>query len=93
MRSSARDTTINLRVSTARRSLIDQAAEVLGKTRTEFLLEAAAEKAQRVLLDQTVFALDPGAFRRFEELLDAPVNRSAVNRLLKRRAPWERKSK
>lgn len=93
MRRPARDTTINLRVSTARRSLIDQAAAVVGKTRTEFLLEAAAEKAQRVLLDQTVFALDAATFSRFERLLEAPVKSAAVKRLLSRRAPWERRQK
>ena len=93
MRSPARDTTINLRVSTARRSLIDQAAAALGKSRTDFLLEAATEKAQQVLLDRTVFALDPGAFRRFEKLLQAPIDRSGVNRLMKRRAPWEPRQK
>lgn len=93
MASSTRTATINLRVSTARRSLIDQAAAALGKSRTEFLLEAAAEKAQQVLLDRTVFALDETAHRKFEELLAAPANRGAVNRLLKRRAPWERGSK
>ncbi len=88
----ARDTTINLRVSTARRSLIDQAAAALGKSRTDFLLEAAAEKAQQVLLDRTVFALDPAAFKKFERLLAAPVARTRVKRLLSRRAPWERRS-
>jgi len=93
MRRAARDTTINLRVSTARRSLIDQAAAALGKSRTDFLLEAAAEKAQQVLLDRTVFALDAAAFRRFERLLEAPLRGSRVKRLLARRAPWESSGK
>jgi uncharacterized protein (DUF1778 family) len=86
-----RETIINLRARAAQRALIDQAAEVQGKSRTEFMLEAACEKAQQVLLDRTVFALDAKRFRRFVELLDAPVDTGgALGRLLARHAPWER---
>lgn len=86
-----RATTINLRAPAAQRALIDQAAEVQGKSRTDFMLEAACEKAQQVLLDRTVFALDARRFRRFVELLDAPVDANrALARLLAKRAPWER---
>jgi uncharacterized protein (DUF1778 family) len=86
-----RETIINLRAPAAQRALIDQAAQVQGKSRTDFMLEAACEKAQQVLLDRTVFALDAKRFRRFVELLDAPVDTNeALARLLAKRAPWER---
>jgi uncharacterized protein (DUF1778 family) len=86
-----RETTINLRAPATQRALIDQAAEVQGKSRTDFMLEAACEKAQQVLLDRTVFALDAKRFRRFVELLDAPVDTNrALTRLLAKPAPWER---
>jgi uncharacterized protein (DUF1778 family) len=86
-----RETIINLRAPATQRALIDQAAQVQGKTRTDFMLEAAYEKAQQVLLDRTVFALDAKSFERFVELLDAPVKTNkALNRLLTKRAPWER---
>lgn len=85
-----RETTINLRAPTARRALIDQAAEVLGKSRTDFMLDAASEKAQQVLLDRTVFALDNKRFRQFTRMLEAPLaTGKAVKKLLQRRAPWE----
>lgn len=85
-----RETTINLRAPGAQRALIDQAAHLAGKSRTDFMLEAACEKAQRVLLDRTVFALDTAGFQRFTELLDAPLDeRTALTRLLSRRAAWE----
>lgn len=94
MASTARDTVINLRADSNRRSLIDRAATLVGKSRTEFVLEAAAEKAQQVLLDQTVFVLDSGGFKRFSQLLDAPLAKSGpIKRLMARRAPWERGSK
>jgi uncharacterized protein (DUF1778 family) len=87
----ARETTINLRAPAAQRSLIDRAAQAQGKSRTDFMLEAACEKAQQVLLDRTVFALDEKRFARFAKLLEAPVkaNRKLAG-LLARRAPWER---
>ncbi len=92
--STARETTINLRASTARRALIDQAAQLSGKSRTDFMLDAACEKAQQVMLDRTVFALDKSGFRRFAKILDAPItNSNAILRLLKRRAPWESKAR
>lgn len=86
----ARETTINLRAPSAQRALIDQAAQLTGKSRTDFMLQAACEKAQQVLLDRTVFALDEAGFQRFTALLDAPVeNSEALSRLLSRRSPWE----
>jgi uncharacterized protein (DUF1778 family) len=89
--SAPRETTINLRAPSAQRALIDQAAQVQGKSRTDFMLEAAYEKAQQVLLDRTVFALDARRFNKFAGILDAPVKTSkALSRLLVKRAPWER---
>ena len=86
-----RETTINLRAPAAQRALIDQAAQVQGKTRTDFMLEAAYEKAQQVLLDRTVFALDAKSLDRFVKLLDAPLKTNkALSRLLTKLAPWER---
>lgn len=49
---------INLRVLPEQRQLIDHAAKVLGKNRSDFMLEAACEHAQSVLLDQVFFTLD-----------------------------------
>lgn len=37
---------INLRALAEQRDLIDQAARVLGKNRSDFMLEAACERAQ-----------------------------------------------
>jgi uncharacterized protein (DUF1778 family) len=56
------------------------------------MLEAAYEKAQQVLLDRTVFALDAKSLERFVLLLEAPVKsgEKALKRLLAKGAPWER---
>ena len=89
--SSIREVTINLRAHASQKDLIDRAAEVQGKKRTEFMLEAACEKAEQVLLDKTFFALDEGRFKQFAKILDKPLaNRERLVRLLSTRAPWDR---
>lgn len=91
MPAAAATKTINFRAPASKQALIDQAAEVLGKNRTEFILEASCEKAREVLADQTHFALSRKALQRFNELIDAPLtNTGALQRLLSARAPWER---
>lgn len=85
-----RDAAINLRALPQQRDLIDQAAQLLGKNRSDFMLEAACDKAQSVLLDQVLFNLDDEKFRQFTELLDAPVHPNpGLKRLLAVKAPWK----
>jgi len=85
-----RDAAINLRALPQQRDLIDQAAQLLGKNRSDFMLEAACERAQSVLLDQVFFSLDDDKFRQFTALLDAPVQPNlGLERLLAIEAPWK----
>ena len=88
-----RDIAINLRAQSGQRDLIDQAASQLGRNRSDFMLEAACEKAQNVLLDQTFFTLDALAFAGFAALCDAPVqNNAALDALLASTSPWDAKT-
>jgi len=85
-----RGVTINLRADEAKRSLIDRAAERLGKNRSEFMLEAACREATAVLLDQRFFLLDEKAFNRFTAALDkSPAENPRLRRLLLTKARWE----
>ena len=82
---------INFRAPASKQALIDHAAKVLGKNRTEFILEASCEKAREVLADQTHFVLSRQALQRFNALIEAPLtNTEALQRLLGTPAPWER---
>lgn len=88
-----RNTAINLRALPEQRDLIDQAASLLGKTRSDFMLESSCERAQTVLLDQVHFRLDAEKFNQFVALLDAPLERnSGLERLLSVQAPWKESS-
>ncbi|MEA1676217.1 DUF1778 domain-containing protein [Nitrospirillum sp. BR 11163] len=82
--------TINIRARAAQRDLIDQAAGRLGRSRSDFMLEAACRQAEEVLLDQTYFTLAPDSFAAFQALLDnppAPTDR--LRRTLQAKAPWD----
>jgi uncharacterized protein (DUF1778 family) len=84
-----RDAPINLRALPQQRDLIDQAAQLLGKNRSDFMLEAACDKAQSVLLDQVFFNLDQTRLQQFQAMLDAPPEPNpGLERLLAVKAPW-----
>ena len=84
-----RNAAIHLRALPEQRDLIDQAARLLGKNRSDFVLEAACDKAQSVLLDQVFFSLEDAKFRAFTAMLDAPVQPNpGLDRLLAVKAPW-----
>ena len=81
---------INIRAKAKQRDLIDQAAERLGRSRSDFMLEAACREAEDVLLDQTFFTVGDGTFAQFQALLDQPLPPSdKLRRLLKTKAPWD----
>ena len=92
-RSSAAETkgSINLRIEANTRQLIDDAAAVLGKTRTEFMVESARRQAIDVLLDQRLFVLDCERYDTFMHALDNPPAPGSKLRSLLRRVPaWQK---
>lgn len=83
------DAAINLRALPEQRNLIDHAANLLGKNRSDFMLEAACDKAQAVLLDQVLFSLDADKFKQFTATLDAPPKQNpGLERLMSIVPPW-----
>ena len=91
-KSQARETvSINIRAKVRQRDLIDQAAEKLGRSRSDFMLDAACRKAEDILLDQAFFAVDAGVFAKFQAMVDRPLPPSdRLRRLLKTKAPWDK---
>ena len=72
---------LNMRIKPATRNLIDRAAELLGKTRTDFMLEASERRAEEVLLDRAIFTVSPEVHAEYLARLDAPAQ---INERLKR---------
>ncbi|PYV99389.1 MAG: hypothetical protein DMG89_07800 [Acidobacteria bacterium] len=89
--SKTRGENINLRVSRGQKSLIDRAAQALGRNRSDFMLETACREAESVLLDRRYFALPEEEFRRFTAMLDKPpASNPRLARLLRTKAPWDK---
>ena len=87
----AKRETLNVRIKPEDRSLIDRAAHLAGKSRTDFLLEAARRAAEDALLDQTLFKVNPTVYAKFVERLDAPPAPNArLRRTMTTPAPWDK---
>jgi uncharacterized protein (DUF1778 family) len=86
-----RDAVINVRLPMRVRDLIDSAADVVGKTRTDFILESATKHAVDVLLDQRLFQLNLAQYEEFMRVLDQPaVPNARLKKLLASKSPWEK---
>jgi uncharacterized protein (DUF1778 family) len=83
--------TLNIRIKPEVRDLIDRAAKLTGKNRTEFVVSAARQSAEEALLDRTVFSVDEQTYQAFLTRLDAPPapNRRLL-RTLKTTPAWKR---
>ena len=87
-----RSGTISLRVNEAHKEVIDRAAAIQGKSRTEFILDAAYRSATSFLLDRKFFLVDDATFEAFERQLEATPDLQqlrALKALLERPAPWD----
>ncbi len=88
---SRRDTNIPIRARAEDRDLIDRAARVVGKSRSEFMLDTARREAQTVLADQTHFVIDAKQWAAFIKELDKPPkDNPRLRELMLRKAPWEK---
>ncbi|CZT26394.1 MULTISPECIES: type II toxin-antitoxin system TacA family antitoxin [Pseudomonas] len=86
----ARPVAINMRADERKRNLIDMAAALSGRDRTSFILEAACQKAEEVILDKRLFVLSDAAFDSFEQALEANPLRGnkCLHQLLDRPKRW-----
>jgi uncharacterized protein (DUF1778 family) len=86
----AKRETLHVRIKPEDRSLIDRAARLLGKSRTDFLLEAGRRAAEEAVLDQTLFKVRPEVYELFVMRLDAPpAPNERLRRTMTTPAPWE----
>ena len=82
---------LNLRIRPEERGLIDRAAGLAGKTRTDFVLDAARRAAVDTLAERTLFSVDPALFAKFAAALDAPPRPNAkLARTMRTAPPWRR---
>lgn len=84
---------IHLRARARDRNLIDQAAELVGANRSQFMMASAIKEAENVLLDQSTLHADARAFQKIMDWMDGAATTEeteGMKRLLRSKAPWQR---
>ena len=85
--------TLNLRIGATERHLIDCAAASAGKTRTDFVLEAARRAAEETLLDRALMTVSPKAYEQFLARLDRPAQpNERLKSTMRSKASWQASS-
>lgn len=81
---------ISMRLPEADVAMIDRAAGLRGRSRTDFVRDAAVRAAEEVVMESRLVRMSPDGFAAFVEALSRPA--AAVPEmadLAKRPAPWE----
>lgn len=72
-------------------SIIDRAATLRGRSRTDFVREAAMAAAEAVIIESALVRMTGRGFAAFVDALAKPaVEVGALVEILQRKAPWER---
>lgn len=81
---------LSMRLAEADIAIIDRAAALRGRSRTDFVRTAALRAAEEVLMERSLIRMSPEGFAAFREAIDAePAPVEAMVDLLQRPAPWE----
>lgn len=83
---------VNLRIREETRAIIDRAAQLQGRSRSDFMIEASRRAAEDAILDQSVIVTDKASYDRFVAMLDAPPQpNEALRKTMQAMPLWERK--
>ncbi len=81
---------LSIRVRPEDRLLIDRAANTRGKSRTDFILDAARQAAEEALLGGAIISVSPEAYAEFLAKLEAPPQpNERLRRTMQIKAPWD----
>ena len=81
---------LSMRLPEADIAIIDRAASLRGRSRTDFVREAAVRAAEEVLMENTPIRMTPGGFDAFMAALSGPAAPvPEIVELIQRPAPWE----
>ena len=89
-----KDYPLSMRLPETDITIIDRAADIRGRSRTDFVRDAAVRAAEEVLMENTFLRMSPQAFSHFSAVIAAPAKSvPELVKLFKRKAPWESQSK
>lgn len=81
---------ISMRLPEADVAMIDRAASLRGRTRTDFVRDAAVRAAEEVVMEQSLIRMNPDSFAAFMDALSGPAAPvPEMVELARRPAPWE----
>ena len=84
-------TPLSMRLPEADVAIIDRAAKMRGRSRTDFVREAAVRAAEEVLMDQSIIRMSLDQFEAFKAAIAGPGKAvPELVELFQRRAPWDR---
>lgn len=85
-----KDQPVSMRLPETDLATIDRAARIRGRSRTEFVRDAAVRAAEDVLLEQRFLRMSPEGFDAFLTVLSEPAKPvPEMVELVRRPAPWE----
>lgn len=86
-----RESPLSLRLAEADLSIIDRAAALQGRSRTQFMRDAAVRAAEEALMENALIRMSARDFAEFMAALDRPPEPCPkIVETLRRVAPWER---
>lgn len=89
-----KDYPVSMRLPEADIAIIDRAASLRGRSRTDFVRDAAVRAAEDVLMETMPIRMSAAGFAAFMATISAPaVPVPEMVELLERGAPWETSSK
>ena len=85
-----KDHPLSMRFPPGDLAVIDRAADLRGRSRTDFVREAAVRAAEEVLVESTVTRMGPESFEAFMAAIAAPgAPVPEMVELFRRKAPWD----
>jgi uncharacterized protein (DUF1778 family) len=89
-RANRKEHPLSMRLPEADIAMIDRAAGLRGRSRTDFVRDAAVRAAEDVLMENRLVRMSPEGFAAFMDALAAPAAPVLeMAELVKRPAPWE----
>jgi uncharacterized protein (DUF1778 family) len=85
-----KDHPLSMRLPEADLAIIDRAAQLRGRSRTDFVREAAVRAAEATLMENTPIRMSPDGFTAFVAAISAPAKPvPEMVELFQHNAPWE----
>ncbi|MGO9744153.1 MAG: DUF1778 domain-containing protein [Roseiarcus sp.] len=90
IRAERKEHPISMRLPEADLAMIDRAASLRGRSRTDFVRDAAVRAAEEALMENGLVRMSPEGFAEFMAILSGPAaSAPEMVELAQRPAPWE----